>query len=274
VKLGLFLPPFHDFADPRRCARLAESAERAGWDGVFLWDHMLAEPASPVADPWVVLAAMAMVTERVALGTLVTPLARRRPWVLARQVASLDRLSAGRLVLGIGLGDDGWGEFSSFGEPVEPRERAVVLDESLSVLGALLTGEPVHHDGTRLRVDTTAFLPRPVQPRLPLWGACRWPNRRSLARASRLAGCFPIFDTGPGPARFPAAQEVARVQEALAGYPLAEDYQLVLRGQVTATEPAQRDALAAAGATWLLEGIDHHAPDTAAVERMVAAGPG
>jgi alkanesulfonate monooxygenase SsuD/methylene tetrahydromethanopterin reductase-like flavin-dependent oxidoreductase (luciferase family) len=98
-------------AEPSRVVELAKSAEAAGWDGFFLWDHILAVPGMPVADSWITMAAVAQATARMRLGMLVTPLARRRPWVVAREAATLDRLSKGRLVVGVGLGDDGWREF-------------------------------------------------------------------------------------------------------------------------------------------------------------------
>lgn len=103
---GIYLPPFAELADPKRVVALATTAEEAGWDGLFLWDHMLAGPGIAVADPWVTMAAIATMTTRIRFGALVTPLSRRRPWVLSRQLATLDQLSTGRLVAGIGLGDE------------------------------------------------------------------------------------------------------------------------------------------------------------------------
>ena len=134
MKLGLFFPPFGELADPGRVADLAIAAEEAGWSGFFVWDHVLSRPGVPVADAWITMAAAAAATREIRLGAMVTPLSRRRPWVLAREVATLDRLSGGRLVLGVGLGDDGWKEFSSFGEVTDPRERALLLDDSLEAL--------------------------------------------------------------------------------------------------------------------------------------------
>ena len=148
LSYGVFLPPFDEFAEPKRLVALAQSAERAGWDGLYLWDHMLTIPGMAVADPFVMAAAIAQATERIRLGMMVTPLARRRPWVFARQAATLDRLSEGRLDVGVGLGHDGWKEFSSFsGEVVNAVERASFLDDSLEILRRLWSGEPVEFEG-------------------------------------------------------------------------------------------------------------------------------
>ena len=107
VRSGLFLPLFDELADPAVVARLSAEAEEAGWHGVFVWDNLrFQEPVVDVADPWITLAAMATATERIRLGPMVTPLARRRPVKVARETATLDRLSGGRLTLGVGLGSD------------------------------------------------------------------------------------------------------------------------------------------------------------------------
>jgi alkanesulfonate monooxygenase SsuD/methylene tetrahydromethanopterin reductase-like flavin-dependent oxidoreductase (luciferase family) len=194
VPSALFLPPFDELADPRLVARLAADAEEAGWDGVFLWDHLAYRaPVRAVADPWTSLAAMAVATEQVRLGPMVTPLPRRRPVVVARQTATLDVLSRGRLVLGVGLGGDGSRELSATGEQTDDRVRARMLDEALEVLEAAWTGEPVHHRGAHYVVDGLSFLPTPVQrPRPPVWVAVRAGNRAPLRRAARYDGVFPI----------------------------------------------------------------------------------
>lgn len=276
MRFGLFVPPFADFAEPARVVELARSAEQAGWDGFFLWDHLLAEPGMAVADSWVTMAALATATRTLRIGALVTPLARRRPWVLARQIATLDRLSGGRLVAGVGLGDDGWAEFSSFGEAVDPVERGRLLDEGLEVLRRLLSGEPVRLDAARLTVDTSAFLPRPLQDPLPIWAACRWPNRKPLARAARLEGCFPIF-AAPDPPPPPDPAEVRAVRAALLELGAAADADLVLRCALSledaATVADTVGALEDAGATWLLESFGPGQPPAEIVERIVAAGP-
>jgi alkanesulfonate monooxygenase SsuD/methylene tetrahydromethanopterin reductase-like flavin-dependent oxidoreductase (luciferase family) len=249
------MPPFGELADPRRVASLAAAAEQAGWDGFFVWDHMLAVPGMAVADAWTTLAAIATATTAIRLGALVTPLSRRRPWTLARQIATLDHLSGGRLVAGIGLGDDGWHEFSAFGEVVSPRGRAELLDESLDVLQAFLSGNEVSYHGKHLVIDSPALLPRPVQEPVPVWAACRWPHRKPLARAARLQGCFPIFG-GTGPLSFgPAEIEAIRAQLASLGAP--RSHQMVVCGATRQVSQARREefiaGMRATGVDWLLE---------------------
>jgi alkanesulfonate monooxygenase SsuD/methylene tetrahydromethanopterin reductase-like flavin-dependent oxidoreductase (luciferase family) len=276
VKHGIFLPPFSDLADPRRVAVLAADAEQAGWDGFYLWDHMLAVPGMAVAEAWTTLAAIAMATSRIRLGALVTPLTRRRPWVVARQVATLDQLSAGRLVVGIGLGDDGWREFSAFGEETSPRVRGELLDESLEIIKELLTGNAVLHAGRQYAIDSPPVLPRPVQDPVPFWAAVRWPNRKPLARAARLEGCFPIFpNAGSRPAP-PAADLVMQVRAELTGLGAARSLDLAVCCALHLLPEAERAGAAAtladAGVTWLLEAF---APgqDAVAVESYVRSGP-
>jgi alkanesulfonate monooxygenase SsuD/methylene tetrahydromethanopterin reductase-like flavin-dependent oxidoreductase (luciferase family) len=182
---GLTIAPFDELADARLVAELAAEAEAAGWDGFFVWDHVsYRAPVRALADPWVTLAAVAVATERMTIGPMVTPVARRRPHQLARETVTLDRLSGGRLVLGVGLGSLNTGEFAPerFGEEGDPRARAKLLDDGIERLIAYWDGE---------------FEPRPVHGRIPIWVATRWPNRRPLRRAARHQGLFPIDLPGP-----------------------------------------------------------------------------
>lgn len=200
MQSALFVPLFDELADPVTVAGLAAEAEAAGWDGVFVWDHVRwREPVVDVADPWITLAAMAMATERIRLGPMVTPLARRRPVKVARETATLDRLSGGRLTLGVGLGSDRFGqEFELTGEEVDERQRGGMLDESLAILLAAWSGEPVQHRGEHYTVDGVRFLPRPVQePGVPVWVAAFPGNPKPLRRAARHDGFFPINVESP-----------------------------------------------------------------------------
>ena len=145
--------------------------------------HLLARRSAACADPWVTLSAIAMRDERLRLGPMVTPPSRRRVQKLTREAVTLDHLSGGRLVLGLGLGSDRHGELAPFGEVVDPREQARMLDAALERLTAFWDGE---------------FEPRPLQrPRIPIWLAARWPHRRPIRRAARWDGVFPIDLPGP-----------------------------------------------------------------------------
>jgi len=195
MRSGLWLPLFEELADPGVVAGLAAEAEERGWHGVFVWDQLRwREPIRRVADPWITLAAIAAATERVRLGPMVTPLARRRPAKVARETASLDVLSGGRLILGVGLGGDRFaGEFSKTGEELDDRVRGQMLDEALKILLAAWSGEPVNHRGRHYLVDDLQFLPRPVQrPRVPVWTAAFPGNVKPLRRAARYDGFFPV----------------------------------------------------------------------------------
>lgn len=178
--------------EARNLAELAHQAELAGWDGFFVWDHIAFDFVVPMADPWIALTAIAMRTKRIRIGAMVTPLPRRRPWKFARETASLDRLSGGRLVVGVGLGIT-QAEFDHLGEESDLSTRADMLDEGLAVVTALWRGEPVHHAGRHYRVQGVTFLPTPAQrPRIPIWVAGTWPKRAPLRRAAAWDGVFPI----------------------------------------------------------------------------------
>lgn len=194
MRFGLHLPNFGEYGDPERLVDLAVTAESAGWEGFFLWDHLLwtVDPVVPLADIWVTLAAAAARTNRILLGPVVTPLARRRPWNVARQLVSLDRLAHGRAVFGAGLGFPPRDEFEVFGEDPDPKIRAGKLDEGLALVAGLLGGTPVTHAGMNFTLSGVTFLPRPHHDRrLPIWIAGTWPNKAPFRRAARWDGVVP-----------------------------------------------------------------------------------
>jgi alkanesulfonate monooxygenase SsuD/methylene tetrahydromethanopterin reductase-like flavin-dependent oxidoreductase (luciferase family) len=189
MRSGLFVPIFDVLADLALVGRLSAEAEEAGWDGVFVYDHVRwREPVLEVADAWITLATIAAATQAIRLGPMVTPLAGRRPVKVARETVTLDRLSDGRLTLGVGLGSDRFGnEFSITGEELDDRRRAGMLDDALEILTAAWSGEPVHHRGQHFMVDGMRFLPRPVQrPGIPVWVGGYPGKRNPLRRAARF----------------------------------------------------------------------------------------
>ena len=192
MRHGLYVAPFGELADVRALAAVAAQAEASGWDGFFVWDHVMTFDGLEVADPWIALTAVALATEGLRLGAMVTPLARRRPWDVARQVAVLDRLSGGRMVFGAGLGGDSRRELSAFGEERDPRARAALLDEALELVVELWRGEAVTRDGAAFALDEAVVRPTPLQqPRPPVWLGCVWPNRRPLRARGPLRRRLP-----------------------------------------------------------------------------------
>jgi len=186
------LPNFGPYADPRVLADLAHLAEEAGWDGFFIWDHIQVSWPDAVGDPTVQLAAIAMATKRIKFGPMVTPLPRRHPWKLAREAMTLDNLSGGRFILGIGLGGNWFNELSTFGYPADDVVRAEILDEGLAVVAGLMSGEPFSFAGKHYTVTLTQFSPKPIQSRIPIWIAGTWPRPRPFRRAARYDGVVPM----------------------------------------------------------------------------------
>ena len=197
---GIYTPNFGAETTPRLLADLAAEAEDFGWDGFFLWDHIVysRKQKLPLYDPWVTLAAIAMRTERLRIGTTVTPIARRHPWKLARETVTLDHLSGGRLILGVGVGDPDEDDYGTFNGPTDRKVRAAMLDEGLEILDGLWSGKPFGYQGQYYQVKKCTFLPTPVQtPRIPIWVGGFWPHKRPFRRAARWDGAFPLNMGGP-----------------------------------------------------------------------------
>jgi alkanesulfonate monooxygenase SsuD/methylene tetrahydromethanopterin reductase-like flavin-dependent oxidoreductase (luciferase family) len=200
VKYELNVPPMGSGADPRLLADFAREAEDAGWDGFFIWDHIALSWPDALADVTVALTAIALATEKIDFGALVTPLARRRPAKFARETASLDQLSGGRLIVGVGLGEFA-PEFEHLGEEGDPRTRAAMLDEALAVVTGLWSGDdvttPFNHRGEHYTAVDANFWPKPVQqPRIPIWVAGMWPNKAPFRRAACWDGVVPGAASG------------------------------------------------------------------------------
>ena len=262
----LYAPPFGTFGDVHLLMDLAGEAEQAGWDGFFLWDHVLFEDDVPFVDAWIALTAMATATERLRLGPLVTPLARRRPWKVAREAVTLDHLSQGRLVLGVGLGIDYWREFSAFAEPArDDAARAALVDDGIEIIRALWSGEEVSYFGDRLSIDNVRFLPRPVQtPTIPIWSAALFPLRPGpTRRAAACDGVMPFGTNGQ-----PTPDEVRGIRADIEAHrTIATPLDICLHGprdQAAAYEAAGVDWYALS--FWVTEPLD-------AVRTLIASGP-
>jgi len=265
MRFGLHVPQLGALAEPHAIVDLARRAESAGWDGYFVWDHVMHRGDPPACDPWVALGAIAVSTERLVIGPMITPLPRRRPWRVARETTTLDRLSGGRTVLGVGIGTDAYGEFSAFAEPaLDDRTRAAMLDEALEVVTGLWRGERVTHTGEHFRIDAVIQTPTPVQqPRIPIWCAAVWPNRAPLRRAARWDGVVPVGSLSPADAADLLA-EVMRHRQATTPFDFVLPSSAGTGGAIA--------EYADAGVTWWLHSI---APtdDLAATRAVVDAGP-
>lgn len=191
MQYGLNVTNFGYCGDALLLAELAHDAEQAGWDGFFLWDHIQFPGLEPTVDPWVALTAIAMRTERIKLGPMITPLPRRHLGKLAREVLTLDHLSGGRLILGIGAGWPDLPEYTGFGDSGDAKVRAAMVEEGLDVLRQLLSGEPVEHNGEHYQITCGAFQ-APAQERIPIWLAATWPYKKPFRRAAKWDGVYPM----------------------------------------------------------------------------------
>jgi hypothetical protein len=265
--------------DARTAGDLAAEAEAAGWDGVFTFDA-LAIDGLDLDDPWIVLAAMALRTRRVVLGAMVFAPTRRRPWLFAKEAATLDRLSGGRLVLPVGLGALDDLAFGNVGEPVDARTRARLLDETLEIVEALGRGEPYAHEGEHFRFGPMTLRPRPVQrPRIPVWTVGAWPHERPMRRSLRWDGVVVQAPVGGGQ----ASSDQALVTEVCAWLRANRDasdadrpFDVVVDGVTPADDLVAASAVVAAaadaGATWWIE-ADWADTSLEHLRARIAAGP-
>lgn len=272
MRYGFVMPS----GDARRAAELAEAAEAAGWDGFFVW-----EPVWGV-DAWVCLTAAAMRTERIRLGTLLSPISRMRPWDLAGKAATLDNLCGGRVILSVGLGAPDTG-FAEFGEVTDRKTRAELLDEGLDIMTGLWRGQPFSYQGRHYTIRPTTFSvpPPPVQqPRIPIWVVAAWPRPKSMARVLKYDGILPTAVDANG-ARNANLDEVREIAAYVAAHrPAGEPFDIVVEGTTPADDLAAAVAAVApwadAGATWWIEALWTAPADAAGdalVRRRLEAGP-
>ncbi len=274
MKYGFVFPK----GDARQAADLAYLAEQSGWDGFFVW-----EPVWGV-DAWVSLAAAAMRTERIRLGTMITPISRMRPWKLASETATLDNLSGGRVILSVGLGATDTG-FTAFGEVTDRKTRARLLDEGLDILTGLWRGQPFSYQGKHYTIHPTDFMLPPVpvqQPRIPIWVVGAWPSEKSMQRALRYDGLLPSVvekdSSGARQVKQASPQDLRAIRayvEIRRG--TAAGFDIVVEGE---TQGADRRAAADqvapwqdAGATWWIEAMWNAMDSPEAVRQRVLQGP-
>lgn len=252
MKYGFVLPK----GDARIAIKLAQEAEASGWDGFFMW-----EPVWGI-DPWVTLAAVAMRTERIRLGTMLTPVSRRRPWKLASETATLDHLSNGRVILAVGLGAIDTG-FVNFGEETDRKIRAELLDEGLDIVIGLWKGQPFNYNGKHYQVKETTFHlpPSPIQsPRIPIWVVGAWPYMKSMRRVLRYDGLLPATMTTAGKFRETTPEDICAMKKFIEeNRVLTTLFDIVLEGETPGDNPKKASAIirpfAEAGVTWWIEAM-------------------
>jgi alkanesulfonate monooxygenase SsuD/methylene tetrahydromethanopterin reductase-like flavin-dependent oxidoreductase (luciferase family) len=264
--------------EPRAQVELAQAAEAAGWDGVFTWDGIHVSDEIETYDPWALMGAMALATERVRLGAMLSPLSRRRPWKVARETTTVDRLSNGRLLLPVGLGAVDDRGVTGLGEEADRRTRAERLDEALEILIGLWSGEPFGYSGKHYQFEPMAFRPTPVQqPRIPIWVVGAWPSERSMSRVLRYDGLLPYWlPKTTGLARPQTPDQLAEMRDWIGERRSLDGFDIVMEGATSATDHAAAAqtvrAWAGAGATWWIES-DWENWDVEPMRRRIEAGP-
>jgi probable F420-dependent oxidoreductase len=279
MRYGLSVENFGDLGEARRMAELARAAEVAGWDAILVWDHLAFVWGGPSGDPWTLVTACALATDRILVGTDVAVVPRERPLPFANRLATIDRLSGGRLVLGVGIGgaDD---EYRAAGEPVDRRQRAAMTDEILDVVMRLLAGESVTHEGPTVTVRGVTLAPLPVQqPRIPVWVGGGSPGARR--RAARWDGWIPVpldeegrLVMTPDDLRVAVAGIVAAREEA--GTTQGAPFVIGVHGETPASGPEGATIVrpwADAGANWWLELLHGYRGSTDELVARVEAGP-
>ena len=276
MRYGLALP--NGGPDLGALADLAAVAESSGWDGVFIEDYVVyhGQWHVPTYDPGVLLAAMSSRTKRVRLGTMVTSLTRRRPWRVAQEAATIDQLSAGRLILGVGAGDPADPTYERLGEETDPRRRAHMFDEAVEIIAAAWNGQPFSYSGRFFQIRDVAMSLRPVQrPRVPIWIAGRWPGRGPARRMLRWDGCCPHKGDPGEPWQDLTPDDISAIRAAADARPAGGSLEIVIgarrRRPDWDAERAHIASIARVGAAWWIEWVP--VDDIAKMRAAVEAGP-
>lgn len=252
MKYGFVLPT----GDARTAADLAHDAESAGWDGFFVFDSVWGVDAS------VMMAAIAMRTEKIRIGTLLTPVSRHRPWKLAGELAALDNLSNGRIILSVGLGAIDTG-FESFGEETDRKKRAELLDEGLEIMTGLWRGQPYSFEGKHYHIKPTTFFPPPPpvqKPRIPIWVVGAWPGEKSMSRVIRYDGLLPNVLDAQGKHTEAKPEDIRAMKQYIEQHRTeTTPFDIVAEGRTSNTDRAKQESairpMMEAGATWWIENM-------------------
>jgi alkanesulfonate monooxygenase SsuD/methylene tetrahydromethanopterin reductase-like flavin-dependent oxidoreductase (luciferase family) len=280
MKYGINIPNFGWFGNINTLVEIAIEVEDAGWDGFYLWDHILVfkqeDMILPFVDPWIALAAIACNTKRIRLGPLITPLPRRRPWMVARQALSVDHLSNGRLILGVGLGAPPDVEFEYFGEESDTKIRAKKLEESLDIIRGLWTGERFSYKGEYYQLEEMTFLPKPKQEKgIPIWVGGSYPFKAPFRRAARYEGVAPVHSRWPEPLAPEHVRRVVEIVESERGD--LKGFEVAVAGETTGTDSdsdkAKIESWAQVGATWWLEDINGMRAEINDLRDRIRRGP-
>jgi alkanesulfonate monooxygenase SsuD/methylene tetrahydromethanopterin reductase-like flavin-dependent oxidoreductase (luciferase family) len=278
MKYGMSLPNFGCFGDIDLLIEIAVEAEEVGWDGFFIWDHLLVfkENPLPVVNPWITLSAIACHTKKIRIGTHVTPVPRRRPWAIAREAVTLDHLSKGRFILGVGIGEPPDPEYIAFGEEPSAKIRAEILDEGLEIIIGLWSGKPFSFSGKHFHLNEITFLPETYQkPRIPIWVGGGVPRKAPFRRAARYDGVTPVHSQWPAPVEVSHLQNVLDIIVAERGN--LNNYDIIICGETTGTDSVQDyEKLAPwinAGITWWLEDIHGLRANIDELRERIRAGP-
>lgn len=273
MKYGFVL----SYGEPHQILEMAKAAEAAGWDGVFTWDGV-SMGASSTYDPWAMMAALATVTESVTIGAMILPLARRRPWVVAKQAVTVDRLSNGRLVIPVALGVTDDRAFSGVNtDSPNRKDRAERLDECLEIIRLSESGDEFSYDGKHYQIDRMQLQPTPVQGHIPVWAVGAWPREKSMARPLKHDGMI-VVDMSPGHDPFEqlspevVAETTAWIRDHREN---VEAFDIVTEGKTeSATDTDYVGRLREAGATWFIESRWDTETDTPeSLMKRIQAGP-
>jgi luciferase-like monooxygenase len=279
LRYGFIIPS----GEANEIVTMAREAEDAGWEGVFIPDCISIEtaeyPATPWFDPWVLLSAMAVQTNHIRLGTMLTAVPRRRPWKLARETMTIDHLSGGRLILPVGVGALDDAGFGKVGEPTDRKTRAELLDEGLDIMTGLWSGKPFSYKGKHYTLDEMTFLPAPIQqPRIPIWVVGGWPREKSMARVLRYDGLLPAKLDAEGSFADVAPDDLRAMKAYIEERRTATTpFDIVYEGRTPGDDPTQAAEIvrpyAEAGATWWMEAMWEAPNSPADVRRRIQQGP-